>query len=235
MTLPLFSLMITVEVTPKPTPLAEQPSRICGAGPIVSPCGPEQELSGTVKFATIDCVTGGSDANGCIAVVTIVPHIAGQTSIVAAVAPNARTTNVGTVVTAFATIINAGVSAASNCSIQLPAGVPAIFLYQTTDPSTNTPTGTPNTPVTIPPGASRSFYFAITPTAAFTQDIPLNFICDNTDSAPSYPGLNTFMLSVGPALPDMLSVAATSTNDSIMLIQGKNGTGFFAAAAINIG
>ena len=113
--------------------------------------------------------------------------------------------------------------------------MPATFLYQTTDPSTNTPTGTPNTPVTIPPGASRSFYFAITPTAAFTQDIPLNFICDNTDSAPSYPGLNTFMLSVGPALPDMLSVAATSTNDSIMLIQGKNGTGFFAAAAINIG
>ena len=60
MTLPLFSLMITVEVTPKATPLAEQPSRICGAGPIVSPCGPEQELSGTVKFATIDCVTGES-------------------------------------------------------------------------------------------------------------------------------------------------------------------------------
>ena len=179
---------------------------------------------------------GGSDANGCIAVVTIVPHIAGQTSIVAAVAPNARTTNVGTVVTAFATIINAGVSAASNCSIQLPAGVPATFLYQTTDPSTNTPTGTPNTPVTIPPGASRSFYFAITPTAAFTQDIPLNFICDNTDSAPSYPGLNTFMLSVGPSLPDMLSVAVTNTNDGIMQIPtGSAGTGFFAAAAINIG
>src|SRR5205085_7105434 len=114
--------------------------------------------------------------------------------------------------TSFATIINAGVFAGINCSIQLPAGVPETFLYQTTDPATNRPTGTPNTPVNIAPGASQTFYFAITPTASFTQDIPLNFICDNTDSAPSYPGLNSFMLSVSPSLADMVSIAATSPN-----------------------
>ena len=43
------------------------------------------------------------------------------------------------------------------------------------------------------------------------------------------------MLSVSPSLADMVSIAATSPNDSIMRITGPSGTGFFAAAAINIG
>ena len=140
---------------------------------------------------------GGSDANGCIAVIT---SQGGPAKIVAAIAPASRTSAVsgtlGTPTTAFASVINASTVTATKCSIQLPAGVPADFKYQTTDPATNAPTGTANTPVDIPAGATKTFYFAITPTGFFSQDIPLTFVCDNSDPAPSIPGLNTFLLTV---------------------------------------
>src|SRR5262249_16119708 len=89
-------------------------------------------------------------------------------SIVAAILPNARTAPVGTTVTAFATIINTGNSTAAGCFIALPPNIPANFLYQTTN-SQNVPVGQPNGPVGISAGASQGFYFAITPTAAFSQ------------------------------------------------------------------
>src|SRR5262249_3334480 len=60
---------------------------------------------------------------------------AASTAIVAAVAPNARTTTVGNTVTGFATIINAGAVTGTACAIALPGGVPAGFLYQTTNPT----------------------------------------------------------------------------------------------------
>jgi len=180
---------------------------------------------------------GGSDANGCIAVIT---SQGGPAKIVAAVAPTSRTSAVsstlGTPTTAFATIINASTVAATKCSIQLPAGVPADFKYQTTDPATNTPTGTANTPVDIAAGATKTFYFAITPTGFFSQDIPLVFVCDNTDPAPSIPGLNTFLLTVSnPALADMLSITDTLSHDGFINVPGTAGTGLMVAAAINLG
>ena len=130
----------------------------------------------------------------------------------------------GTPVTAFASIINAGTVAATKCSIQLPAGVQANFKYQTTDPATNVPTGTANTPVDIAAGATKTFYFAITPTAFFSQDIPLVFVCDNTDPAPSIPGLNTFLLTVtNPAISDMLMITDTPSHDGFITVPGTAG------------
>jgi len=175
---------------------------------------------------------GGIDANGCIAVFT---SAGGATSIVAAVAPTARTTAPGNPVTAFATIINAGTITATRCSIQLPTGVPADFKYQTTNSSTNTPTGTQNTPVDIAAGKSQTFYFAITPTAAFTQDIPLTFVCDNSDPAPSFPGLNTILITAtNPAVPDMLAIGDTPSHDGFLAVPGTSGTGFMAVATMDI-
>jgi hypothetical protein len=189
--------------------------------------------------ANICSTFGGSDANGCIAVVT---SAGGAAVIVAAIAPSARTSalsgSLGTPVTAFASIINAGTVGAIKCSIQLPAGVPADFKYQTTDPATNAPTGSPNTPVDIAGGATKTFYFAITPTAFINQDIPLVFVCDNSDPAPSIPGLNTFLLTVtNPAIADMVMVTDTTSHDGFITIPGTapTSTGFMVASAINIG
>src|SRR5262249_22310205 len=94
---------------------------------------PVGEASAAVKMVT----------NGT----TLPPPVAPPSSpIYAAVAPNARTTSPGTAVTAFATIVNASQTAVNACSIALPSGIQASFSYQTTDPATNTPVGTPNAP-----------------------------------------------------------------------------------------
>jgi YVTN family beta-propeller protein len=165
---------------------------------------------------------------------TVVP-LAIDTAIVSAVAPNARTTIPGTAVTAFGTIINAGQKTATSCSLALPSGVSATFLYQTTNPATNVPNGTPNTPVDIPPGAAQTFYFAVTPTAAFTQDISIVFTCTNTNPAPQSAGLNTFLLtSSSTPVADMLSTEDTPSHDGNIVINGVNGTGLIVSASINL-
>jgi hypothetical protein len=182
--------------------------------------------------ANICSTFGGIDANGCIAVFT---SASGAAKIFGAVAPTARTTTTGLAVTAFASIINASTVTATSCSIQLPAGVPADFKYQTTDKTTNKPTGTPNSPVDIPAGASQTFYFAVTPTAAFTQDIPLTFVCDNSDPAPSFPGLNTFLVtSTNPPVADMLTITDTLSHDGYVMVTGTSGMGVMAAATMDI-
>jgi hypothetical protein len=58
---------------------------------------------------------------------------------------------------AFATAINIGPGMATSCSMSPEISIPAALLYQTSDPATNAPVGTPNTPLDIPEGASQSF------------------------------------------------------------------------------
>jgi hypothetical protein len=163
------------------------------------------------------------------------PSADAQVTVFAAVAPNARTTTIGNVVTAFATIVNAGANTATSCSISLPAGVPASLLYQTTDPVTNTPVGTPNAPVDIPSAQAQTFYFAITPTATLSQDIPLVFGCTNANAAPVVAGLTTLMTTAASsAIPDLLSIAETVTHDGNVVLAGTTGSGVMVTAAINI-
>ncbi|MEA2292302.1 MAG: hypothetical protein QOF17_1325, partial [Solirubrobacteraceae bacterium] len=160
---------------------------------------------------------GAESGNVRIAVLDNRP--AAATSIVAAVAPNARTTRVGTAVTGFATIINAGSVTATSCSIAQPLDVPATFLYQTTNPATNTPTGSPNTPINIAAGQPQTFYFAINPTATFSRDVALVFKCANSNPAPVVAGLNTFLVTASAtAIPDMLSIADTLSHDGNMVV-----------------
>ena len=157
------------------------------------------------------------------------------TQILAAVLPNARTTTVGTPVTAFASIINTGGATATGCSIALPPGVPATFHYQRTN-AANAPIGTQDTPFDIAAGATQTTFFSLTPTATFSQDIALVFQCTNTSAAPVTSGVDTFMVSVGSTpIMDMLSIADTLTHDGIVHIPGTTGTGVIATAAINIG
>jgi hypothetical protein len=76
---------------------------------------------------------------------------------------------------------------------------------------------------------------AFTPTQAFAStDAQMIFDCTNTDPAPIHTGLNTLLLSASAtAVPDIVALAATTTNDGIVNI--PNGTGAFAVATVNVG
>ena len=182
----------------------------------------------TITFTNKDTGVGTQTRT---ATATVTP--AQPTTIFAAVAPNARTTTIGVAVTAFASIVNAGSNPAIACSIALPNGVPATFFYQTTDPTTNNPTGTGNTPANIAPGNVQTFYFAVTPTQLMSQDIRLVFSCSNASPAPVFQGLNTFLLTATSSpVADMLSIAQTLSRDGNMVIPGSTGTGVIATASI---
>jgi subtilisin family serine protease len=161
---------------------------------------------------------------------------AANASTYAAVLPYARSAVTGTPTTALATILNAGATTASGCSIAMPAGFPGTFMYQTTDAQNNL-SGAPNTPVDIPPGAARTFMFAITPVAELIEaEFSAIFACANTPVTISLPGVNTFLLSASDQpTPDLAAVSVTPSQDGIVNIPGDTGTGFFVAAAINIG
>jgi hypothetical protein len=157
--------------------------------------------------------------------------------LVSAVLPVSRAAQVGSTITAFATIINAGSVTATGCGIGLASNVPASFSYQTTDPATNGLTGTPNTPVSIGPGAPRTYVFSLTPTAAFAAtDVQLRFACANADPAAVLTGINTLLLSASTTpTPDVIALAATVSRDGIANIPGPSGTGAFAVASANVG
>ena len=160
-----------------------------------------------------------------------------NTSVVAALLPSSRSVQVGVPATAFATVINTGQGIAASCSIAPLTNVPAIFQYQTTDPATNQVTGFPNTPANIAAGAPQSFVFAITPTAPIAPtDVQFSFDCANSEPAPINVGLNTLLLSGSSTpVPDIVALAATTTNDGIVNVPGTTGTGAFAVATVNVG
>lgn len=158
-------------------------------------------------------------------------------SIVAAVLASSRSVQIGIPATAFATIINVGSVTATNCGIFLVTAMPATFSFQTTNRLTNQVTGSPNTPVSILPGAAQSFVFALLPSFSIGSiDVQFRFDCSNTNPAPIIPGLNTLLFSASSMrVPDIVALAATTTNDGIVNIPGMSGTGAFAVATVNVG
>lgn len=157
-------------------------------------------------------------------------------TLLSAVLPSSRSVEVGTVATAFATLINTGTADALSCGLQLPDTLSAEFFYQATDPETNEAVGQPNLSVDIAAGTSRSFVFGITPTAELSaSEVAMQFQCVNANQdAASIVGLNTLLLSatLTPA-PDLIALVATTTNNGVMELE--NSSGFFTAATINVG
>ena len=156
--------------------------------------------------------------------------------LVAAVLPASRSIAIGGTATAFATMINSGSSALSGCAISPVTTIPASFLYQTTNPSTNVLTGSANTPATIAAGGSQSFVIAFTANGALAPtNVVLGFACTGGDAAPSTIGLNTLLLSISATpVPDIVALAA-SGDPGIVDIPGANGAGAFAVASVNLG
>jgi hypothetical protein len=168
---------------------------------------------------------------------TFVQDVATNIALYAAVLPLSRSVEVGgTPATAFATILNAGPGDASTCIITPTTIIPASFVFQTTDPTTNALTGTANTPANIPAGAGQSFVIAFTPNTPFAPtNVAFTFGCANANPAPSIAGVNTLVLSASSTpSPDIVALAA-SGDPGYVDIPGAMGTGDFAVATINLG
>lgn len=164
----------------------------------------------------------------------VVPSLA---DMVAAVLPSSRSVRVGTAATAFVTMINASPSITVLDAGPSLSSLPASFTFQTTDPATNTPIGTANTLVNIPPGGTQSFVVALTPTAPFTSDVAFNFSAINASLVSAISGVNTlFMAASADPVPDIVALASTLPPDpGIVNIPGTMGTGVFAVATVNVG
>jgi hypothetical protein len=168
---------------------------------------------------------------------SFVPDTASNLTLAAAVLPDSRSVQLGATPTAFATMINAGPADASTCTIAPATSIPASFVFQTTDPTTNALTGTANTPVNIAAGQAGTFVVAFTPTAAFAPtDVAFTFTCANAPSpAASTVGVNTLNLSASAnPVPDIVALAA-SGDPGYVDVPGATGTGVFAVATVNLG
>jgi uncharacterized delta-60 repeat protein len=157
--------------------------------------------------------------------------------LVAAILPSSRSVEMPGPATAFATVINAGTTTASNVSIGLATPLPGSFAYQTTDPSTNAVTGLPNTPVDIEAGLSQSFVIAFTPSAPIAvTDVRFTFAGSNAPPVAALTGVNTLLLSASPGpVPDVIALAATVSPGLTVEIPGETGASAFAVAAANVG
>ena len=162
------------------------------------------------------------------------PTGAAGSDLFASVLPLSRSVAVGDVASAFATIINDSDQPASACGFAPIGAVDAQFRYQQTDPATNEPVGELNPAATIPPRGFQSFVFTLQPNAMLDQDLALQFICAQRNSAVSLPGINTFRLqaSVTPT-PDMIAISATVAGGGV--VELANGVGAFAVASANVG
>src|SRR5262249_624475 len=126
---------------------------------------------------------------------------------------------------------------AAGASITPFTNVPGAFGYQITEPGPNQTTGSPNTAANIPAGAAQSFVFAITPTDRVAPpDVQFAFACATRPPAPIIPGVNTLAFTASSTpVPDVVVLAATSTNDGILNVPGTTGAAAFAVATANVG
>jgi NHL repeat len=175
---------------------------------------------------------------------TVQEILAAPPVILASVLPGARSVQLGATATIFATMLNTAPTALDTCGIALPSSAPAglTLNYQTTDPASNTPTGTPNTPVTIPGNDGlQSFVVSFQGTQAFTASaLPLVFACAGAAPAAILPGVDTVDLTFSTTpVADIITAIQTPTGNGIMVLPpgsaGNFGTGAFAVASTNHG
>jgi hypothetical protein len=156
--------------------------------------------------------------------------------LLAAVLPSSRSTVINQPTTVFATILNTSGHEADGCAIttsQTGVGLS----YQPTNPLTNQPVGSANTPVTIAANGSQAFVLTLVSSVVLTAvDLPLSFTCTNTQPAPIISGLDTLLLNVsGSAGADIVALVATVTNDGILQMAAEEDAKAFAVASINLG
>lgn len=157
--------------------------------------------------------------------------------LLSSVLPGSRSVTAGAHPTVFATILNTGTAALTNCRVRLTDQNVSLS-YQATDPTTNAPVGQPNQPTIIGGNGSQSYVISLTSAATTSLTaLPIDFVCDNTMPAPVLAGVNTLDLSFAAgAVPDVIALSATSSGDGTITIPlSQGGASAFAIATANVG
>ncbi len=207
--------------------------------------GAVTEFSSPVPLTSIDAIVTGPDGNlwftaalpTNLAIVGYLVPPTPTSPLFSAVLPSSRSVQVGSTATAFASIINSGQAGATGCKISLVGDLAANMSFQTTDPQTNTLTGTLNTPVAIAAGATQSFLIAFAANAPnVSTDVQLGYSCDGLPAAGTITGVNTLALTFNatPA-PDAITIGLTPSADGYLRTAAPSNTEVFVISSINIG
>ena len=162
--------------------------------------------------------------------------VAANATLVSAVLPTSRSAEVNKPVTVFATMLNAGAIQANNCRPALASPVDVTLTYQTTNPATNAPTGTPNTAVSVAANSGQSWLLSLNANAEFApSDLAVDFLCDNVDPPQTVEGVNTILISASNTpTADIIALSATATANGV-LEAGIDQAAAFSVASINVG
>lgn len=166
-----------------------------------------------------------------------------------AILPTHRSAAEGNTISHFAVMINGSATdTLTNCRMQAPGNVAGndeelrrnSFVYQTVDAGNNL-TGSPNTPVDLPPGAVQHFVFSMDASSVFgsfgffAKQTAL-FRCDNGNGQDTtYVNTSSLYYTDLKAPMDALAIAVTPSGDGILRIATAGGTEAFSLAATNIG
>jgi hypothetical protein len=115
--------------------------------------------------------------------------------------------------------------------------LPALFHFQQTNCATHAPLGAQDAPITIDAFSSGCFLFSFQPTKPIpTTQVGFTFACLDSLPAPTFPGLNTLLLSASttPAA-DVVPTVQTLCNDGIVNIPKKTRQGSFVVTTENLG
>ncbi|MBI1235751.1 MAG: peptidoglycan DD-metalloendopeptidase family protein [Alphaproteobacteria bacterium] len=168
----------------------------------------------------------------------------GETRIGAAVLPSSRSISSGdplnpAAATAFATVVNTGSETAHACGVYADRPIDGRLDFYTTDPATNAVNGARNANFNIPPGGQQTLLLAFTPNYRARADswaLNFRYLCRNARRARQISGVNSLLLSFGPAaVPDLIAVAVTPSGDGILRIADENSAAAFAMAVSNVG
>ena len=149
--------------------------------------------------------------------------------LVSAITPNSRLAQVGTPVTIFMSVINAGTGSATDVSISQASSLPATVSYQAWNVVILT--GTPDTPMDIGSGETVNYVLTIDPTSEFVSSaMTFNVSGTNSGSAP-ISGVNT--LTMAASTTPYADVIMMST--SLDVSTAVNTPTAFALATTNVG
>lgn len=108
------------------------------------------------------------------------------------------------------------------CGITQLTGAQTLFSFQAVDPINSQPIEAINTPVNIDPGSSQKFLLKLTPLVQTCPlDIQFAFNCTNSKLAPIKTGVNTLLLTAGPAGGSVCGLSAAANTSQTTFTVGQ--------------